>query len=201
MALPHAGDPGLLPRGAAVLAAAVEAGECLFVPGLGDVLVPTLSELGPQGADPQDRIAAVRWAAYSGEPVPVHEVDALDLRAIERDLADVTRSVTAALEALDVPAWSADRLRELADARLGAGRWGLPPWLSERARRVLTHSAALGTIADLALTRLGDTHSLAVTGRRDEELRRLRRQADHALAGAASVAALHLAGWRGPERD
>ena len=201
VALPQPGAPGLLPRGADVLAAAIEASECVFVPGLGDVLVPTVSELGPQGAGPMDRIGAVRWAAYAGEPVPIHLVDALDLRAVERDLATTTAAATAALESLDARAWASDGLRELAEARIGGGRWGLPPWLSERARRVITTAATLGTIADLGLGHLRDTHSLVVTAQRHDELLRLRREADQALAAAANVAALHLAGWRGPDRD
>lgn len=201
VALPHPGAAGLLPRGREVLAAAVEAGECAYVPGLGDVLVPTLSRLGPEGAEPQDSVGAVRWAAYSGEPVPVYEVEALDLRACERELADTTRRATAAFTAIDAPSWASDGLRDLADARLGGGRWGLPPWLTDRARRVITQAATLGTIADLGLSHLRDTHSLALTARRHDELLRLQREADHALAVAASVAALHLAGWRGPERD
>lgn len=201
VALPHPGAPALLPRGPEVLAAAVEAGECVYVPGLGDVLVPTVSELGPADAGPQDRVGAVRWAAYAGAPVPVHEVDALDLRAIERDLAETTRAAVVTLEGLDARSWASDGLRALADARVGGRRWGLPPGLSERARRVLTQAATLGTIAELGLTHLRDAHSLQVTAERHDELLRLRRTADQALAGAASVAALHLAGWRGPDRD
>lgn len=201
VALPHAGAPGLLPRGGAVLAAAVEAGECVYVPGLGDVLVPTLAELGPAGAGPQDRVGSVRWAAYAGTPIPVHEVDALDLRSCERDLAQTTAHAVRTLEALDAPTWASDGLRSLADARLGGGRWGLPPGLTDRARRIIAQAATLSTIADVGLEHLRDTHSLEITARRRDELLRLRREADHALAVAASVAALHLAGWRGPDRD
>lgn len=201
VALPRPGAPGVLPRGTEVLAAAVEAGECAYVPGLGDVLVPTLTQLGPQDAEPPDRVGAVRWAAYAGAPVPVHEVDALDLRAIERGLAETTRATITELEALDARPWASDGLRALADARLGGARWGLPPGLTDRARRVIAQAATLGTIAQFGLDHLRDAHSLAVTAGRQQQLLRLRGQADHALAGAASVAALHLAGWRGPERD
>ena len=201
VALPHPGAPGLLPRGGEVLAAAVEAGECVYVPGLGDVLVPTVSELGPEGAGPQDRVGAVRWAAYAGEPVPVHDVDALDLRACERELAQTTRQAIATMEAVDGRSWASDGLRALADARLGGGRWGLPPWLTDRARRVITQAATLATIADIGLAHSRDAHSLDATNRRRDELLRLSREADHALAAAASVAALHLAGWQGADRD
>ncbi|MCA0435445.1 MAG: hypothetical protein LCH98_02980 [Actinobacteria bacterium] len=201
VALPHPGAPGLLPRGREVLAAAVEAGECVFVPGLGDALVPTLAQLGPVDAAPLDRIGSVRWAAYSGDPVPVHEVDALDLREVERGLGETLVTATATLEALDARSWPTDGLRELAEARLAGGRWGLPDGLSERARRVIARAATLGTVADLGLDQLRDAHSLEVTARRREELLRLRREGDHALAAATNVAALHLAGWRGPDRD
>lgn len=201
VALPHPGATGLLPRGTEVLSAAVEAGECVFVPGLGDVLVPILSAQGPADAPAADRIEAVRWTAYSGEPVPVHEVDALDLREVEARLRSSLWEATRELEAIDAPAWPSDRLRELVEVRLGGGRWHLPAELSDRARRVIAQAATLGTVTDLAVTRLRESHSLALTAGRHDVLLRLRKEADQALAAAVNVAALHLAGWRGPERD
>ena len=50
VALPRPGDVSRMPRGVdRGHRAAADAGECVFVAGLGGVLVPTLSEFGPEG--------------------------------------------------------------------------------------------------------------------------------------------------------
>jgi len=138
------------------------------------------------------RWICARWNVGLAEPT-------FHLAQIQR--IDLVHPATATLEALDARSWPTDGLRELAEARLAGGRWGLPDGLSERARRVIARAATLGTVADLGLDQLRDAHSLEVTARRREELLRLRREGDHALAAATNVAALHLAGWRGPDRD
>ncbi len=205
VALPHPGDPGLLPRGREVLAAATESGECVFVPGLGDVLVPTVSEIGPPDEGDvdrsPDRVGAVRWAAYDGEPVPVHAVDALDLREVDRRLRTTLVSAIATFEGLDVQPWAGEGVRAIAEATLVAGRWGLPNGLSDRARRVIAQAGTLGEITTLALAHLQDATTLSATTARHVELVRLRREADRMLAEASCVAALHLAGFRGDDRD
>jgi len=199
VALPHPGHLGLLPRGAEVTSAATEAGECVYVPALGDVLVPSLSELGPPDGAADDRVSAVRWAAYSGEPVPVHAVEALDIREVERRLREVITEASERLETMDARPWASLGLRDLFDSQLDDARWGLPPGLPPRVHRLIAGAATLGTAADLGLSRLNQAHALTITVARDELLTRLRREADLALAEATCVGALHLAGWRGPD--
>ncbi|MEP7161471.1 MAG: hypothetical protein ABI746_10260 [Dermatophilaceae bacterium] len=205
VALPHPGAPGLIPRGREVLAAATESGECVFVPGLGDVLVPTVGEFGPPDEDDldrsEDRVGVVRWAAYDGEPVPVHAVDALDLREVDRRLRQTLVDALHTLEQLDVPPSTCASLRAIAEATLVAGRWGLPDGLTSRARRVIAQAGTLGEIAGFGLEYLQQDASMADTLVRAERLRSLRREADAALAEATCVAALHLAGWRDDTRD
>ena len=84
---------------------------------------------------------------------------------------------------------------------LVAGRWGLPNGLSDRARRVIAQAGTLGEITTLALAHLQDATTLSATTARHVELVRLRREADRMLAEASCVAALHLAGFRGDDRD
>ena len=49
VALPRPGDLSGMPRGSAdLVAAATEAGECVFVPGIGGALVPTIEPSAPR---------------------------------------------------------------------------------------------------------------------------------------------------------
>ena len=61
---------------------AADAGECVFVAGIGGFLVPTLSEFGPEG----DVGVRADWTAYEADPMPRHRMEMLDLREIEREL-------------------------------------------------------------------------------------------------------------------
>ena len=83
VALPRPGDVSGMPRAStAATAHAAEAGECVYVAGIGGVLVPTLSTFGPEG----DVGHRVDWTAYEADPVPRHRLEMLDLRDVERTL-------------------------------------------------------------------------------------------------------------------
>ncbi len=74
--LPRPGDLTGMPRaGVDGSGAAATAGKCVFVAGMGGLLVPTLSSFGPKG----DEGTAAAWAAYDSEPVPRYQLEALSV--------------------------------------------------------------------------------------------------------------------------
>lgn len=198
VALPRPGDLGGLPHGHPDLtAAAVEAGECVYVPALGGALVPCIEEFGPEG----DRGTQVTWTAYDCDPVPVHRLEALSMNEIElrfrQDLQDCTRRI----DALEAKPWAGSPLRAMADERTGRGHWGLPEGLAPRAHTVLAMAATVGVATELGLAHGSPALSSTVDERRRALLAELASVADHAVADAATVAALALAGLRPGRRD
>lgn len=196
-ALPRAGDVTGLPRGNPDLtAAAIDAGECVFVPALGGALVPTVSTYGAAG----DEGTAVRLTAYDCAPTPVHRLEELHESQIERVLRQRLAESTQLLLDLDVQPWAGSPLRAMADDRVALRQWGLPPGLPGRALRILQTAGTVGAAMDLALE-----HSPAVDSATDEArhrvLRDLQAEADVAMAQATTIAALGLAGLRpgGPD--
>lgn len=193
VALPAPGDPTSLPRGPREFVdAAMEAGECVYVPALGGALVPTVSAYGP----PQDAGLHVDWAAYPTDPVPTSVVEAWSLRDAEGALRGGLLAATDRLEALAAQPWASEGLRELVDERVGAGRWGLPDELGPRACRVIRHAAVLWAVADAGIDHLHDAPSLPAGQVRADVLRGLRTESRRALTAAACVAALDLGGLR-----
>jgi hypothetical protein len=193
VALPRPGDlTGMPVAGPDGAGAAADAGECVFVPGMGGLLVPTISAFGPEG----DEGTAVDWGAYDSEPVPRHRLEALSLRELDHELAEAVRDGSATLEAVDGLPWSAQP-REHTERRLEMRTWGVPPETSPRALRVMLTAARVAIIVDEGL-RLAATPSLDVhsSGRREAGLRSLQSVADRALAGASNLAAMELAEWR-----
>lgn len=192
VALPRPGDVTGLPRGSAgFVDAATAVGECVYVAGLGASLVPRWGYAGGPG----ERSQMLTWGVHDCEPMPIHRLEALSLREVDSTLRAEVASAVTDLEALDAHPWDSRGLRQLADVEL-AGSLGLPDGLPNRALRVISLAANLGTVADLGLERLGDTHSLAVTTARRSRLRQLQAVADASLAQGACVAAMTLAGWR-----
>ncbi len=194
--LPRAGDLGGLPRGGPdLVGAAVDAGECVIAPALGAALVPALEEVGPPG----DVLVTIHWHGYDCQPVPRHRLEGQDVRSARRDLATTLAESTRALERLDAAAWAPDGTRALAEAQLSADRerWGLPPGVEPSHLAMMAQAAAVASMCDLAVNRVHDSHSLAVTTERREILLRLRSAADRTLEVAATVAALSLAGLSG----
>ena len=196
VALPRAGDLRGMPRGSAEFAAAAAtAGECVYVPGMGGALVPRLEVYGPE----VDQGTRVTWSAYDTDPVPAHTLEALSLSEIERELRSELIELTEALDGLDAKPWAGSSdLRASADERLGGRGWGLPEGLPQRATSVMTLAAQVGTITDVGLAHVGHAVSAHGTERRRALLSDLQGAADRALAAAATVASLSLAGLRPP---
>ncbi len=199
VALPRPGNLSGMPRGSAeLIAAATEAGECVFVPSVGGALVPTIEQFGPAG----DQGNQVTWTAYDSDPVPAHTLEALSLNEIELGLRRELMERTLAIEALDATLWAGNQLRSMADER-SISRWGLPAGLPRRATNVITMAALVGVAIELGLS--VQAQSQVLTGAAAEQRRllltALDAAADHALAGAATVAALSLAGLRHDRGD
>lgn len=193
VALPRPGNLSGMPRGSPeLIAAATEAGECVYVPGIGGALVPTIEHFGP----PDDQGTRVTWSAYDSDPVPTHTLEALSLQEIELRFRQDLLEATASIDALDTKPWNAT-LRSLADD-LPDGAWGLPTGLPHRAQRVIATAARIGVATDLGLSSHAESQVLTsqLTEQRWRLLTGLAAVADAALAAAATVAALSLAGLR-----
>lgn len=199
VALPAPGDLGGLPGGSeAARAAAADHGECVFVPGLGGMLVPSISTFGAAGAAPTGGLdvgTRVDWTAYDADPVPRHQVEALETSQLERHLREELMVATEALAGAGGQPFAGSGAHELADAALG-GRWGLPAGLPGRAARVIALAGTVGRIVDVALEAPDGALTATDSGRRRALLLGLRRTADRALADATNAACAVLAGWR-----
>lgn len=191
-ALPRPGDLTGMPRGAPdFTGAAADAGECVYVPAIGGALVPTIEAYGPEG----DVGTQVTWAAYDCEPTPVHLLESLQERQIERDLTQLVRDATSAFETLDVQPWAGSTARASVDSRVRDSEWGLPPGLPGRAHRILVLAGSIGAAVDVALE---DSPAIGRhdNGARHALLLRLQAGADRALAQATTSCALALGGLR-----
>jgi hypothetical protein len=200
VALPAPGDlTGMPSASAEATAAAAAGGECVFVPGLGGMLVPSFTSYGAMhGNTPQGSLdvgTRVDWVGYDAQPVPRHRVEALEPSQLERHLREEIRTSTQSLSAVGGQPFAADAARELADAALG-GRWGLPPGLPARAARVISLAGTVGQVVDVALAAGDGALTAAETTTRHHLLLRLQRAADRALADATNAACAVLAGWR-----
>ena len=199
VALPRPGNFSGMPRGSVeLIAAATEAGECVFVPGIGAALVPTIEHFGP--AD--DQGTQVIWSAYDCDPVPVHMLDALSLREIDQGFRQELMEQTGAIEDLDAKPWADSPFRSMAD-ELDIRQWGLPDGLPSRATKIITMAATVGVATELGLSDQAQSQVLTgtIAERRRMLLTRLDASADKAMAAAATVAALSLAGLRTSHRD
>jgi len=195
VALPRPGDISRMPHGStAATAHATDAGECVFVAGIGGVLVPTLSEFGPEG----DVGVRADWTAYEADPIPRHRMEMLDLREIERGLMTSLREHTTRFEEVGGHPWG-DEARAEAQADLDAALWGIPSATPGRALRVMGLAANLARLAHRTAgrTSLGSAGLDAGTAAgRSRLLRDLAADADAALADATNVAVMTIAGWR-----
>ena len=195
VALPRPGDLSRMPRGSAPATAhAGDVGECVFVAGIGGVLVPTLSEFGPEG----DVGVRADWTAYEADPVPRHRMEMLDLREIERELMHRLRDHTTRFEEVGGYPWG-DEARAEAQSDLDTALWGIPPATPGRALRIISLAANLSRLAHRTsgLTALGSSGLDAGTAAgRGLLLRSLAADADSALSDATNVAVMSIAGWR-----
>jgi len=199
VALPRPGNLSGMPRGSAELvAAATEAGECVYVPGIGGALVPRLEYFGPEG----DQGTRVSWSAYDCDPVPVHTLEALSLSEIERIFREDLMEHTRALEALDTKPWAGSLFRTVAD-ELSLRQWGLPDGMPPRATKVITMAAMVGVATELGLSDQAQSQVLtgSVAEQRRTVLTSLDVSADTAMASTATLAALSLAGLRPGRKD
>ena len=199
VALPRPGHLSGMPRGSAdFVASATEAGECVYVPGIGGALVPTIEHFGPTG----DQGTSVKWSAYDCDPVPVHTLDALSLSEIEQGFRQELAEHTRAIEALDAKPWAGSPFRSMAD-ELGISTWGLPDGLPSRATNIIRMAALVGVATELGLSDQAQAQVLTSTlaERRHTVLTYLDASADTAMAAAATVAALSLAGFRPHHND
>lgn len=195
VALPRPGDISGMPRTSPeALAHATEAGECVYAAGLGGLLIPTLSEFGPEG----DVGLRADWTAYDAEAVPTHRLEMLDLGHIERTLLASVRRHATDLELVGGTPWGSAH-RTAAELSLDRTLWGLPPETPTRALRVISLAAKVSALADIA-GRVGHLAPGAVdattSSTREGLLRTLVSDADTALADAANVAVMTIAGWR-----
>lgn len=187
VALPGPGDVSGLPRaGSEAVDAAVEAGEAVYVPGIGGMLVPEDSTFGSSGR-------RLDWHHHDADPVPVHRIEALSLRQIERRIHDVVTTAGHDLVAVGGQPFADSLAREIADNRLG-GAWGLPDDLDDRGYRVITLAGTVGAAARLGLEHSGALDARTATDR-EGILRSLTRTADSVLADAANAACAQIAGW------
>ena len=185
-ALPRPGAPGLLPRGPDEMReAAMEYGECVFVPGLGGVVVPVVSEYGTAG----DLGVGVEFLPFDADPVPQHRLTGIDVGFAERELRAALGASTAALEELDL---GATELRRPAVAR-PSENWALPDGLPPRAARLIELSGTILSAVEVAQEHTGDL----VGGRGGAvavQLQTLEAAATTALEHATNSAALRIAG-------
>lgn len=195
VALPRPGDLSRMPHGSLEATThAADAGECVFVAGIGGVLVPTLSEFGPEG----DVGVRADWTAYEADPVPRHRMEMLDLREIERELMSRLREHTSGFEGVGGHPWG-DQARAEAQADLDTALWGIPTATSGRALRIMSLAANVSRLAHrtAGLTSLGSGGlDATTTAARSRLLRDLAADADTALADATNVAVMSIAGWR-----
>jgi hypothetical protein len=196
VALPAPGDlSGMPATSPEAQGAAAAAGECVFVPGLGGMLVPHISTFGAARGGGLDVGTRVDWTAYEADPVPRHRIEALDVSQLERHLRQELFEATESLESVGGQPFAREAARELADTALG-GRWGLPAGLPGRPARVIALAATVGSIVDVALSLPDGALRAAQSATREHHLRRLQRAADRALAEASNAAAAVVAGWR-----
>lgn len=199
VALPRPGNLAGMPRGSAeLIAAATDAGECVYVPGIGAALVPTIESFGPAG----DQGTQVTWAVYNCEPVATHALDALSLSEIEQGFRMELLEYTRVIEDLDAKPWAGSPMRSAAD-ELTNRQWGLPEQLLPRAVKIITMAATVGLATGLGLGDKSQSQVLtsALAEQRRKVLTYLDASADNAMAAAANVAALSIAGLRPSHRD
>lgn len=192
VALPRSGDLTGMPRGsAALVAAATEAEELVYVPGVGGALVPAIEPYGPPG----DQGWQARWRPFDADPVPEHVVQAVALPEVELSLRQDLAELTTQLAAADREPLSGHGLEGLARRSLDDD-WALPRGLPGRVLRVIELAGSVGALADAGLDprlQVADAHG---TLQRERVLHRLRGAAAAALVAATNVAAMHLVGWR-----
>jgi len=188
--LPVPGDVRGVPGPPALLAAAVQAGECVVLDGLPDgrggassiALVPEVEEFGPV----DDVGVQVRWQAHHAEPLlgtPLATSVAEADTAFRLALAEAT----AALEGLDLSSWRPDATAGLRSRAQPDGQ-PLPPTLGARSLRLLTRAERVLAILEIAEADHGGVVTGWEAGRRSASLGELSRATRSAVVAAVSLA-------------
>ena len=160
--------------------------------------MPTIESFGPEG----DQGTQVTWTAYDAEPVPVHALEALSLNELDlrfrQELAEQTRADRRPRRPAVVGQPGPGDGRRAPSARRAGG---CPRACRQRALRVHVHGLgrqpghrARAQLASPALTSATDE-------RRRVLLTSLLASADRAVATAATVGALSIAGMRPGRQD
>lgn len=185
--LPTPGDVRGVPGPPDLLAAAVDAGECVLVEGLpGErgptsvALVPEVEEFGPEG----DVGVSVVWQAWQADPVvgtPLATSVAEADMAFRLALAEATDD----LERLELSSWRPDATAGLR----GRGTRGqpLPPTLGTRSLRLLDRAERVMAILAVAEDDPGGTVTGWEAGRRSASLAELSRATRAAVVAAVSL--------------
>lgn len=191
VALPSPGDPTGLPRcGPTALQEAIDAGEAVFVPGIGGLAIPQDSTFGSEGA----RGRRLDFTVHEADALPTHRLQALAVPDLERRVTRAMREATEAGDRLGGQPLLGSMAREVADARLG-GQWALPAGLPERARSVIVMAGAAASIARTAMEYPDGALDSTTAAARASVVRDLAREADAVLADAANAACAAMAGW------
>lgn len=183
VSLPRPGAPGLLPRCSVEASdAAMSAGECLFVAGLGGLLVPTQVAFGVE-----DTGLAVRWETHDAEPVPAHRLGGLDVSGADRRLRVAVHD---AIDGLGDGGWVDAWQRQTASAT--QHEWSLPGELPERVRGVIVRAGSVLEVTQAGLEHADGSATAHLTEHRRRTLLTLRTVATDALEVAACAGAGYL---------
>lgn len=186
--LPAPGDVRGVPGPPDLLAAAVDAGECVLLEGLPGqagptsvALVPEVEEFGPEG----DVGVSVRWQAWHARPLvgtPLATSVAEADMAFRLALAEATSD----LERLELSSWRPDATAGLRGRGAG-GSQRLPSTLGPRSLRLLDRAEKVMTILAAAEADPGGVVTGWEAGRRSASLAELSRATRAAVAAAVSL--------------
>lgn len=152
---------GILPPTSAASSAALEAGECIFVPSLGGCLVPRLEWYGPQ----DDQGLKLTLEPHDSDPVPAHRLEMLALPDIDRRFREALVRHIDDLERLDVQPHIGSDARGRADARLESARWALPDGMPGRAVHIIVRASTVAAALDEATSMPGGVDQRSASGR------------------------------------
>ncbi|MGB3259142.1 MAG: hypothetical protein WBG89_01235 [Ornithinimicrobium sp.] len=191
VALPRPGHLGGMPSGPIEMtAAAQEAQEMVFVPGLGGASIPQIHEYGPE----DDLGWRASWTPFPSDPMPQHVVAGMSVADVELRLRTTLAELTAHLEMKPGSPMAGAAAEVFARRRVSAS-WGMPNGMPTRAARVIELAGSVITLSDIGLHDSMQSVDSSSTQGRERVLRELHDEAAGALTVATNVAAMHFAGW------
>lgn len=184
-ALSRPGASGILPRcSGPALAAATDAGEAVFVAGVGGLAVPLQVPFGTASGG-----LAIRWEGFDAEPMPVHRLAGVDVAGADQELRVAIHTTT---EALGDGGWVDAWARPPSLGRAGR-EWSLPTEMPGRVLGLITRAAGVLRIAESGLEHADGSTSALLAEQRRAALLSLRDSATHALEAATCAAAGYFA--------